>query len=121
MGKRPLEKAHCLAYCLYISIGPEIPGTVFLHPPHYHHPWKRLLKSHFYIGIRFVILEPDIIPRRISPFQVALQDQGFDFGIGNDVFKIGNMINQGRHFGRAVAAGLEIRAHPIAGDTALPT
>ena len=65
------------------------------------------------IGVTLIILQVNIVAGFVFFDQVIFQNQGFHFRIGDDVFKINDLLQQGRLFGM-IGLRLEVGAHAAA-------
>ena len=91
----------------------EVTGFVLFHVPGKQNP--RIIFSHRNLDVRigFVILEHGIIPRSMLFDQITFQNQGFQFWICHDVFKIADMRHHLFYFCSTLPACLKILAYPV--------
>ena len=109
----PAHQLDHVFYCRRAGVGAEILCLVLFHGSGKKDSGVWLVYGHFDEGIGLVILQHGVIFRAVLFDQVALQNQGFQLGIGDNVLKPCNMGDHLLDLGALVAAALEILADTV--------
>ena len=113
VGKQAIEQVEGGLRGSGVGEWAEIAAAVFDQAARIHNARPLLLHGDADIGIGLVVFEPHIIMRFVLFDELVFEDQGFEFGVGQDVLKVFDMADHAGHFGRGPAQAAEIRAHAV--------
>ena len=76
------------------GIRPKVLGFILFHEPGKQNARILFPQRHLYIRISFIVLQQSIVLGRMLLDQIVFQHKGFQFRVGDNIFKPGN---QGHH------------------------
>ena len=92
---------------------PEVEGSVSQLAPCEQDPGKVFVHRQLHQQEGFVVLQVHVELGLVFADQVALQDESFHFGVGDDEFEIADLPLQDLRLLVPGAAGLEVGTHPV--------
>ena len=87
--------------------------SVFLDTAGHQEPRECLLHGQLQVRIMLVVLDPDVVPGLMLLDQVALQNEGLDFVIGDDRLQIRHLFHQSPDLDGVFCAWLKVGANPM--------
>jgi hypothetical protein len=108
-----------LAQSVGVRVGAEVARAVVAHHAGELHPRERFVR-HLEVRIALVVPQPHVEGRLVTLDQVRFEDQRLDLVVHDDPAHVGHAFD---HLGRAVDVRggiLEVRAHALRSETALP-
>ena len=92
--------------------GAIVAGAIPLHAAHDEDPGKVFLPGDLDVRIALVVLEPDVVLGLVALDEVALEDQGLQFGGGDDKVDVVDAGHQALDLGALAGRGVKVGAHP---------